>query len=286
MLINREVRKYFGNVRVWVGKYKNLTNLPHWHSDNELVFAEKGNANLFIDGKTFLLNEGQSVYIAPNCMHYIKAENGSILTFFLFDKDISTKIVGNKALISPLLTNDYNLKQLYSLIDKELTLSSPIYTISITNRIERLMLDIFINEAVSEVLVQDDYLTERYKRLLTDINENYAEYSIEDAAKFTALSESYFSKFFKKMSGMTFTQYINLVRVEKAIEKIRSGGSTMTDIAISCGFVTIRNFNRVFKTITGYSPRELPTTYDTLNMHPVYGIESSFDPTSESSELL
>jgi len=286
MLINREVRKYSGSVRVWVGKYKNLTNLPHWHSDNELVFAEKGNANVYIDGKTFNLDEGKGIYIASNCMHYIKAENGSILTFFLFDKEISVKIVGNKVLNCPVLNNNYNLKNLYNLIDKELAGPSPLSALSVNNRIERLMIDIFTNEEVSEIIVQDDYLVERYKKLLIDINEHYAEYTLESAAKFTALSESYFSKFFKKMANMTFTQYLNLVRVEKAIEMIRSGGSTMTGIAISCGFGTIRNFNRVFKSITGYSPRELPSTYNTLNMHPVYGIESSFDPTSADSELM
>lgn len=286
MLINREVRKYSGSVRVWVGKYKNLTNLPHWHSDNELVFAEKGNANVYIDGKTFRINEGQCIYIAPNCMHYIKAENGSILTFFLFDKELSLKIVSNKVLNSPLLNGNYDLKNLYKLIDKELNISTPLSAMSVNNRIERLMIDIFTNEEVSKTVIQDDYLVERYKTLLTDINENYAEYTLESAAKFTALSESYFSKFFKKMADMTFTQYLNLVRVEKAIEMIRSGGNTMTGIAISCGFGTIRNFNRVFKTITGYSPRELPATYDTLNMHPTYGIESTFDPTSEGSKLI
>ena len=286
MLINREIRKYSGSVRVWVGKYKNLTNLPHWHSDNELIFAEKGNATLYIDGKYFHLYEGQCIYIAPNCMHHIKAENGSILTFFLFDKEICVKIVGNKILNSPILSGNYNLKNLYDLIDKELAVSHFLSALSVNNRIERLMIDIFTNEKVSETIVQDDYLVERYKKLLKNIDENYADYTLENAANFTALSESYFSKFFKKMADMTFTQYLNLVRVEKAIELLRSGGTTVTNIAISCGFGTIRNFNRVFKSITGYSPSNLPATYDTLNMHPVYGIESSFDPTSADSELI
>lgn len=286
MLVNREVRKYSGSVRVWVGKYKNLTNLPHWHSDNELVYAEKGSASVYIDGNTFKLCEGQCIYIAPNCMHYIKGENGSILTFFLFDKELSIKIVNNKVLISPLLKGNYDFNTLFQLIDRELAIASPLSAMSVNNRIERLMIDIFSNEELSHTVVQDDYLVERYKNLLIEINEHYADYTIEDAARFTALSESYFSKFFKKMADMTFTQYMNLVRVEKAIEIIRSGKTTMTDIAISCGFGTIRNFNRVFKDITGFSPRELPDTYDTLNMHPTYGIENSFDPTSAESELI
>ncbi len=286
MLINREVRKYSGSVRVWVGKYRNLTNMHHWHSDNELVFAEKGAATVYIDGKTFRLNEGYGIYIAPNSTHYLKADNGSILAFFLFDKELSAKIVNGKALRSPLLENNYRLKTLYGLIDEELSDGSPLSALSVNNRVERLMIDIFMHERVTDTDGKNGYLIDRYRSLLTEINERYAEYTIEDAAKFVSLSVSYFSRFFKKMADTTFTQYLNLVRVEKAIESIRAGNDTMTAIAISCGFGTIRNFNRVFKDVTGYCPRELPAYYDILMMHPTYGVESSFDPTSSDSELM
>ena len=59
----------------------------------------------------------------------------------------------------------------------------------------------------------------------------------------------------------------------------------MTEIAMSCGFDTIRNFNRVFRQITGYSPRELPDGY-ILNLRSNSGNDPDFDPTTKTSELM
>ena len=71
------------------------------------------------------------------------------------------------------------------------------------------------------------------------------------------------------------------------MEAIKSGEKlSVTDIAIRCGFDTIRNFNRVFRSITGFSPKKLPRSYDVLAMHPTYGVEESRDPTDERSVLI
>ena len=90
------------------------------------------------------------------------------------------------------------------------------------------------------------------KNLLYDIDENVENYSFEKAVSYMHMSDAYFSRFFKKISGMTFSQYLNHIRVNKAIDLIRSGEQSMTEISRLCGFDTIRNFNRVFRQITGY----------------------------------
>lgn len=285
MIVNRESRHYSGEARVWVGKYKNLTNLPHWHSDCEIVFVKRGRAIFYVEGKVYNLGEGESIFIASSATHQIKGEEGSTLSFFIFDNELVKKIIGNKTLSSPLLSIDYRLPEIFSAIYDELNTDSPLAALSVNNRIERLVLDIFMRENTEERTYEESYMEMRYKSLLKDIDENFANYTITDAARFVSLSESYFSKFFKQMADMTFTQYLNLVRVEKAIEMIRTSKDTMTKIALNCGFGTIRNFNRVFHSITGYSPRELPHTYN-LSMHPTYGIEDTFDPTSADSELI
>ena len=42
MLANFEKRNYNGKERVWVGRYRNLQNLPHWHLESELIYVESG----------------------------------------------------------------------------------------------------------------------------------------------------------------------------------------------------------------------------------------------------
>ena len=69
-----------------------------------------------------------------------------------------------------------------------------------------------------------------------------------------------------------------------AIMQVESGGK-LTDIMLCCGFNTIRNFNRAFKEITGYSPRGIPAGY-VLNTRSVPTVQDTFDPTSSEAELV
>lgn len=286
MIVKKEIRHYDGEEHVWAGKYHYVNNQPHWHTDFELVVIDNGRATFKVDNNVYELSEGEGILIPSSAIHQITSTEDSTLTFFIFECKPIQRIIGNRRLCSPVLLGDYRFSEVYASIYKELKSKSPLEALSANNRIERLILDIFLNEETTESRIDSSYMEIRYKRLLEDIDENYAKYSIDDAARFAALSVSYFSKFFKQMAGMTFTQYLNLVRVEKAIELIKNNEASMTSVAISCGFGTIRNFNRVFKATTGYSPRELPATYNILSLHPNFGIEDTFDPTSPRSELI
>ena len=60
---------------------------------------------------------------------------------------------------------------------------------------------------------------------------------------------------------------------------------TMTNVSLKCGFATVRNFNRVFKQITGYSPRALPEDY-VIDTGLRIARDEDFDPTDENSMLI
>ncbi len=80
---------------------------------------------------------------------------------------------------------------------------------------------------------------------------------------------------------MPFSRYLNTVRVSAASEMIAEGKISMTNIAIKCGFGTIRSFNRVFKELTGYSPSSLPSGYVFIRTGRE---ENGFDPTLSCTE--
>ena len=87
------------------------------------------------------------------------------------------------------------------------------------------------------------------------IEQNYSqEITLKKAAELMGYEPCHCSKIFKKLTGMNFISYLNNVRIKKAIEKIHWTDHSITQIAFECGFHNVRNFNRVFKTVTGQSP--------------------------------
>lgn len=124
-----------------------------------------------------------------------------------------------------------------------------------------------------------------YKKLLRLISERFADITFDEAAEIMCFSKPYFSKYFRRMSGMTFSEYLNIVRVSEAVKMLSKGGMSAGETAVAAGFGTIRSFNRVFKQYTGFTPRELPDDFVFIGED--RGTDSDgFDPTLPISKIL
>ena len=77
---------------------------------------------------------------------------------------------------------------------------------------------------------------------------------ISDISKACNMSETHFRRTFEEYINMTPADYVNLVRVQKACELLRSTDDSMDGIAIKCGFSTTSTLNRNFKKYMGTSP--------------------------------
>ena len=80
--------------------------------------------------------------------------------------------------------------------------------------------------------------------------------SLSRVAKAVNVSAGYFSELFHKTTGMTFTEYVARVRVEKVKHLLANPQLQITTIAYDTGFKSLSQFNRVFKRVSGISPRE------------------------------
>jgi len=90
------------------------------------------------------------------------------------------------------------------------------------------------------------------------IEENYMEeMSLDEVAKAVNMSAFYFCKMFKKSTGMTFTDYLARVRVEKVKNLLLNPHKRISEAAFEAGFQSLSQFNRVFRKIAG----EAPTAY-------------------------
>ncbi len=265
-------------------KYKNLQNLIHWHIEHEIIFVSCGSIELNVNNKPHILSSGMCAFIQSGETHYIKGSADSVTHVIKTHSATLKAIIQNKILECPVLKNDYSVESAFSEVKKELKSNAEYKDIITDSIITRLVAEIFRNEVTfnKNTAISSN---EQYNKLLKWITKNHTYICFEDAAKYMNFSKSYFSKYFKKLTGMKFTEYLNILKVSSAIEKINSGENNMTDISISCGFGTIRNFNRVFKSLTGYTPKQIPRDYVFL-----YTISDSenigFDPTLNCSEIV
>ena len=266
-------------------KYKNLHNLPHWHIEYELVFVLEGTADLMINNLFFKISQGSCAFIGSEEIHHIKAEPGSVLGIIKTDAPNVKEIVGNKHLTTPILNHNSNAKYIFYDILSELKNQKDFCTIIADTIITKFIAEIFRTESSSSYTKTTNRMPTKYKKLIEMLSSNYTHITFEEAAKYIGLNKAYFSRYFHRFSGMTFTQYLNTLKVSAAIEKIQEKKLNMTEISMSCGFGTIRNFNRVFKKLTGYNPKNLPNKYVYIyNIKDASG--NDFNPTLPCTEIL
>jgi AraC-like DNA-binding protein len=80
--------------------------------------------------------------------------------------------------------------------------------------------------------------------------------SLETVAAAVNVSPFHFCKLFKRATGLTFTDFVNHARVEKARRLLMRPASRITEVAYDVGFQSLSHFNRSFRRITSESPTE------------------------------
>lgn len=80
--------------------------------------------------------------------------------------------------------------------------------------------------------------------------------SLDQVAQRVHVSRFYFCKLFKKSTGMTLTDYISRVRVDKAMALLAIPSLRISEVVFAAGFGSIPRFNAVFKRHTGMSPSD------------------------------
>lgn len=82
------------------------------------------------------------------------------------------------------------------------------------------------------------------------------ELTLKQMSDYTHLSTSYFGVLFKQYMGKSFVNYVNQIRIEKALEYLRNTDMKIYEIAEEVGFASLPYFNRVFKQVSSLTPNE------------------------------
>lgn len=133
------------------------------------------------------------------------------------------------------------------------------------------LLDLLANSSEYEILSSPEFspkldaeTLDVLQRALVFIYRNFAtDIRLSDAAELAGMSESAFSRFFKKNTGNTFTDHVNKLRIWQACKLLAETEMAITDICFEVGYMNISNFNRTFLR----HHRMTPSSYRRLTPH-------------------
>lgn len=284
MIAKYEQSSLSGDSRATLKYYRDLQNLPHWHMESELIFAEKGSAEVMAENAVFTIPENGCAFIRSGAVHYIKAAADSIIAVMKIDSELIYSAVGPQTPVRPLLENEHpEVKEILGRIRQEMSEGKKFSDVICASLAVILTAEIFRGETLAALPSASE--STAYKELLRLISERFADITFEEAAEFMCFSKPYFSKYFRRMSGMTFSEYVNVVRIGEAVKLLSRTGISVGEAAFAAGFGTIRSFNRTFKRLTGFTPRNMPENYIFTAGSPE-NTADGFDPTLPGSKVL
>ena len=105
----------------------------------------------------------------------------------------------------------------------------------------------------------------RLEKVFTYIEEHYKEsIDLTAMASLCHLTREAFCRYFKRMTRLTFTAFVNNYRIDAA-KKLLLQDVQIVDVCFECGFESVSYFNRVFKKVTGYSPSAFKRKHLSVN---------------------
>ncbi len=256
--------------------FKERSYQAHWHSYGEILLVGPGKTNIYKVGKnTYELSEDDLVIVWPMEMHAIvdaNREDSLVIQFSnafinsLFDLRRIMRIYRNLHVICgnahPELAA--KLKVLTGQMKEIFFAQGQGREIKCCMLLMEFMLTLLeYRKELAPELDEDDsgYTDDVMRRMLsvTDyIKNNLTSDDLSQGAmaKMAGISRDYFSRLFKSITGMNYSKWLNLIRLEKASELLAQEGRTLTEVAMLSGFQSIPSFNRVFREEKGMAPRE------------------------------
>jgi AraC-like DNA-binding protein len=110
---------------------------------------------------------------------------------------------------------------------------------------------------------QMKYDSRRIEKVFEYLNCNFnQQVTLSDVAKIANMSEVSFSRFIKRHTGYSFIDSLNEIRLGHVSRMLIDTNQTVAEVAFKCGFNNMANFNRIFKSKKGLTPKEFRKNYD------------------------
>ncbi len=251
----------------------------HFHPELELVYVKESFGKRIVGNNVENFEAGDLVFLGSNVPH-VWLNDEIYYTEIATLKATSIVAYFNKDIFGPLF---YKLEQTSSISDLFQRAKRGMRITGETNKIIIQKLEELLKKTGFEIIVglfeilniiansnditlinadvyqlcDDNVHNNRLNAVFKYIQDNYNEdISLASISTIANLTPPSFCRLFKSKTKKHFIEYLNEVRVSNACKSLLESDKSISEIAYNCGYKTIANFNKIFKKITGLTPKE------------------------------
>lgn len=246
----------------------------HTHEYLELAYIVSGRFRQRILGKDIIFEQGELCLIDKNCLHqdYLDGSSASIL-FLGIANDIFEEIMDSHVaagrIVSFLQSALLKQKDLQQYLHFKPNPGNPGAKIRLEECLKNLLKELILHDEASSYICRGllmrifrilstdyDFSLSRelqkemnwllYEEITTYIQKNYRNISIRQLCEQFHFQEDYFNRLLKQKTGMTYTEYVQNLRLDEA-ERLLTGSSlSIEQIADAVGYQNKGYFYRIF----------------------------------------
>jgi len=226
----------------------------HFHKNLELIYVINGAVNCTVNNVPYRLTASDFGLCLPYDIHRYAPEKNTLYWVLVFSEDfvrsfskqISGKTGDGFRFRCDTEDENYIKRHLINNTAPSLfTLKSCLYALGeqYLNHVHLLERD---RKELENMSVIADYISENHTK---DI-------SLKSMANQLGYDYHYMSRYFRNMFNITFTDYVNIYRLETAIDLLTNTNSSITSVALQSGFQSVRTFNNFFQKNMNMTPSQ------------------------------
>ena len=257
---------------------KQCTASAHIHNDMELLYAIKGDFVAYLNGARHEFSTGDLIVINSREVHAIFSENHDESSYIMCRFELENlRLAGHKSdmnkYVLPFMINLPFQPKIFKRTDLERYDVHKYMTEALDEyKNERFGYELAVKANILKVFVavlrirglwdseNPDLVSNRINditKAFEYIDKNYASnITMEEIADKCLMSYSYFSRMFKGITRLNFSQYLLSVRLREAEYMLATTDMPITEVAFGCGFSSSSYFVSKFREQMGITPKQ------------------------------
>ena len=246
----------------------------HYHNAYELYYLYSGERYYFIKDKTYHVKRGNLVLIKPYEIHSTSntGKNGYDRCLIMFKSSFVADIARmmGEVNVFECFERDINLIKLnfheQSFVENLLLSMTNEYSARAAGYEDFLKTALFQLLLLASRHAEGDESRESISlnathKTVSEVaayinNSFYEDITLEKISERFYISQSYFSRTFRRVTGVSFVEYLNGVRVKEAQRLLATTDMGVSKISDAVGYKNLTHFGRSFRNIVGMSPSE------------------------------